>query len=254
MVHSRILPEYNPSLSQTESETETEAATVEQSNVDIITPSEILNATQFPFVLDMIELKRTNDDDEGSEELSHLKITVRNGTLGEMETYPGLWVQASAASTSSSSRTRTEAIITGISIELLKLCSLSTQSYVGLIGSASSTQYQICLECTKKRRFESTTTAQLLIALWHNNMTYSMDRIQYGNTEPHSGCQFKLIIQNAHKMLALVFSSWQGTHSQGWDQCYCCCNKVHCWGNVYCNIYCRRLTLVYLKYDRFLEH
>ena len=149
MVHSRILPEHTPSLSQTESETETEAATVEQSNVDIITPSEILNATQFPFVLDMIELKRTNDDDEGSEELSHLKITVRNGTLGEMETYPGLWVQASAASTSSSSRTRTEAIITGISIELLKLCSLSTQSYVGLIGSASSKKYQICLECTK---------------------------------------------------------------------------------------------------------
>ena len=41
-----------------------------------------------------------------------------------------------------------------------------------------------------------------------------MDRIQYyGNTEPHSGCQFKLIILNAHKILALVFSSWQGTHS-----------------------------------------
>ena len=116
MVHSRILPEHTPSLSQTESETETEAATVEQSNVDIITPSEILNATQFPFVLDMIELKRTNDDDEGSEELSHLKITVRNGTLGEMETYPGLWVQASAASTSSSSRT--EATITGIESDI----------------------------------------------------------------------------------------------------------------------------------------
>ena len=130
-VHSRILPEHNPLLSQTESETETEAeteaATVEQSNVDIITPSETLIATQFPFVLDMIELKRTNDDDEGSEELSHLKITVRNGTLAEMETYPGLWVQApssastSSASTSSastSSSSRTEATITGIESDI----------------------------------------------------------------------------------------------------------------------------------------
>ena len=81
-----------------------------------------------------------------------------------------------------------------------------------------------------------------------------MERIQHGNTEPHSDCQFKLIIQNAHKYLALVFSLWQGTQ---WDQYYCpkcaqivlrlsslCgkepmlfyCNKVHCWVNVHCNI------------------
>ena len=75
-----------------------------QSTVRIVTPSESLKATQFPFVVDMINLTGIKDY-ESSEDLSKLMIAVYNGTIQDMDTYPGLWIQSKSSS---------EAIVAGL--------------------------------------------------------------------------------------------------------------------------------------------